>query len=97
MINIHNISNQNWKNTKISILGAGKSGISAAKLCKYIGAKPFISENRNDENLKKILIGFDHELNGHTNNVLNCKLLIISPGVNPTIPIIKKCKKMGFQ
>ena len=96
MINIHNISKQNWKNTKISILGAGKSGISAAKLCKYIGAKPFISENRNDENLKKILIGFDHELNGHTNNVLNCKLLIISPGVNPTIPIIKKCKKNGI-
>ena len=50
MIDLNNLSKQKWTNTKISILGAGKSGISAAKLCNYIGAKPFISDNRTNKN-----------------------------------------------
>ena len=71
MINLKNIQNQKWLGINISILGAGKSGISAAKLCKFIGAKPFISESKNDVKLKEILSNFNYEIGGHSNKVLN--------------------------
>ena len=93
MINLKNIQNQKWLGINISILGAGKSGISAAKLCKFIGAKPFISESKNDVKLKEILSNFNYEIGGHSNKVLNCKLLIISPGIDSKIPIVQQCIK----
>lgn len=43
MIDINNISQNSWANTKISILGAGKSGIAAGTLGTHIGAEIFIS------------------------------------------------------
>ena len=45
MIDLNNISKINWANTRISILGAGKSGIAAAALGTHIGSQIFISEN----------------------------------------------------
>ena len=93
MINLKNIQNQKWLGINISILGAGKSGISAAKLCKFIGAKPFISESKNDVKLKEILSNFNYEIGGHSNKVLNCKLLIISPGIDSKVPIVQQCIK----
>ena len=35
------------KGKKISILGAGKSGLSAAKLASFLGANIFISDSSN--------------------------------------------------
>jgi len=46
MIDLNNISQNNWANTRISILGAGKSGIAAGALGAHIGAKIFISERK---------------------------------------------------
>ena len=40
----------NIKSKKIAILGAGKSGISAAKLASHLGAKILISDTRLDLN-----------------------------------------------
>ena len=44
MIDLNNISQNNWANTRISILGAGKSGIAAGALGAHVGADIFISE-----------------------------------------------------
>ena len=44
MIDIQNIQNNNWESTRICIIGAGKSGIAAAKLGKHLGAEIFISD-----------------------------------------------------
>ena len=89
MIDLNNLSKQKWTNTKISILGAGKSGIAAAKLCNYFQAKPFISDNNISDTLKENLNSFNYELNGHTNEVLDSELIIKSPGINSNIPIIQ--------
>ena len=48
MINVKQIAAQDWNNVKVSILGAGSSGIAAAKLCEKVGARPFISDHNND-------------------------------------------------
>ena len=44
MIDIKNKMTINWSNTKIGIIGAGISGIAAAKLGKHMGADIFISD-----------------------------------------------------
>ena len=44
MIDISNISNVEWENTKISVLGAGKSGLAATNLALSVGAHVLISE-----------------------------------------------------
>tara|TARA_B000000557_G_scaffold85405_1_gene68644 strand:- start:2741 stop:4105 length:1365 start_codon:yes stop_codon:yes gene_type:complete len=93
MINVKQIANQDWHNTKVSILGAGSSGIAAAKLCRKVGARPFISDHKNDSKLKNKLKSYEFELNGHSNKVLDSDLVIISPGINPRVPIVKKILK----
>ena len=93
MIKINNIKNHDWKGTKVSILGAGKSGIAAAKLCNKIGAKPFISDSNTSPTLIKRVNNFANELGGHTTKVFDAELIIISPGVPNTIEVVKECEK----
>ena len=92
-MNIKNIKNHDWNGTKVSILGAGKSGIAAAKLCNKIGAIPFISDTNISPLLMKRVNSFANELGGHTNKLFDAEILIISPGIPDTIEILKKCKK----
>ena len=55
MINLKNKAKINWSEIKISIIGAGISGIAAAKLGKYLGANIFISDcNEVSETIEKI-------------------------------------------
>ncbi len=54
MIDFNNISQNNWADTRISILGAGKSGIAAGVLGAHVGANIFISESDNSQKLLKI-------------------------------------------
>ena len=92
MINFQNISCNNWKNIKISILGAAKSGISAAKLGLYVGAKVFISEKRELVEVGPDLSNFNCEFGGHTNAVLDSDIIIKSPGIPNNISILDQVK-----
>jgi len=87
-----NTSKINWKETKISILGGGVSGMAAADLGRYIGAHIFISDNNGLlKNYQKIN-NFDHEIGTHSKKILDADLIIISPGISDTIPIIEDCR-----
>ncbi|EKD25954.1 MAG: UDP-N-acetylmuramoylalanine-D-glutamate ligase [uncultured bacterium] len=81
------------KNRKISILGMSKIGIAAAKLSKSLGAHVFVSELRNftEDNsdlhlLKELNIEF--ETGKHTERLLDTDLIIKSPGVSPSHPVL---------
>tara|TARA_A100001011_G_C14298907_1_gene839811 strand:+ start:238 stop:1599 length:1362 start_codon:yes stop_codon:yes gene_type:complete len=93
MINVKQIAAQDWNNVKVSILGAGSSGIAAAKLCEKVGARPFISDHNNDFKFKNKLQSYEFELNGHSNKVLDSDLVVISPGISPKIPIVNEILK----
>lgn len=92
MIDIRNPINTEWSDKRITILGAGKSGIAAAELAKYLGAVVFISDSRSDKALLDIVDGYDHELGGHSKRVLDCELLIISPGISDRIQIVQDAR-----
>lgn len=89
----HNTSKINWKEVRISIVGGGVSGISAATLGKYIGANIFISDNDNSLKGSQIINNFNHEIGIHSKKILKADLIIISPGISDEIPIIKSCKQ----
>lgn len=75
-----NISGKN-----ITILGAVRSGIAAAKLAKKLGGIPFVSDlssTINAESLKELEeLNIKYEIGIHTESIFNCDFIITSPGV----------------
>ncbi|UCC80337.1 MAG: UDP-N-acetylmuramoyl-L-alanine--D-glutamate ligase [Candidatus Zixiibacteriota bacterium] len=89
----------NLKNKRISILGAGKTGIAAAEKVRALYGIPFVSDSGDiEENaldwLKEHKIKF--ETGGHSDAVLECNLMILSPGVLPNSPVVTKAKSSGL-
>ena len=87
-----NYYKKNISETKITILGCGKSGIAAANLGNYLGAKIFLSDNKKKLR-KNQLIHWNKnnfEIGEHSNKCLDSDIIIKSPGVNPNSEIIKK-------
>ena len=87
-------------NKKVSIVGAGRSGISAAEAVKRHGGSAFISDhstirdNALAARLQSLEIG--SEFGGHTNKVFDCDLMVVSPGVVSDSEVIAKAKSMGI-
>lgn len=85
------------KNKKISIIGAIRSGLGAAKLAKKLGAIPFVSDAGSEDKLKssaEVLQKekIDFEISKHTEKVFDCDLMVVSPGVPSDAEVIKNAK-----
>jgi len=84
----------NLEGKSISIIGAAKSGLAAAKSLVKSGAKVFVSDIQAREKLESALakadlldkVGF--ESGGHTEKVLGAEFIVLSPGVRTDIPIL---------
>lgn len=82
------------KGKNISVIGAVRSGIGAAKLIKKLGGIPFVSDSSDTEKLRQSVQplvdeNIDFELGGHTDKVYNCALMVVSPGVPSDTFVIK--------
>ncbi|MBI5404283.1 MAG: UDP-N-acetylmuramoyl-L-alanine--D-glutamate ligase [Ignavibacteriae bacterium] len=83
------------------ILGAGRSGLGAAKLLKKNGAKVFLSDNSplgklmyfDDKTLKKFGIPF--ETGGHSDNIFDYDFFVKSPGIPLNSPVIEKALSLN--
>ena len=82
------------KDKKIGILGAAKSGIAAANLAEKLKAKIFISDinDISENSLNK----FPHELGNHSDKILECDIIIKSPGIPNDTDILKKINKSNI-
>ncbi|MCF8412192.1 MAG: UDP-N-acetylmuramoyl-L-alanine--D-glutamate ligase [Melioribacteraceae bacterium] len=83
-----------YTNKKISIVGAERSGIGAAKLCKKIGAIPFVSDSGDEQKLSKRLgelntFGIEYESGSHSERIYDCDLMVLSPGVPSSSKVVK--------
>lgn len=84
---------------KITCLGAGKSGIAAAKLAKSHNYDVLLSEFNNINQYKEIIaelesFNIDYEFGGHSfDKILSSDLIITSPGIKPQTPIIQELRK----
>ncbi len=87
----------------ISIIGAGKSGVAAAILASTKGNKVFVSESNDASKFKDIVKLFDeqgieYEFGENTEKALmGTDLIITSPGVLPTTPIINKAEQKNIE
>ncbi len=87
-------------NKHITIIGARKSGIGAAKLIRDAGGIPFVSDSGTKENLKEFVSilekeNISYETGGHSKKVLECDLMVISPGVPSDVKVIIDAAKAG--
>jgi len=90
------------KNKKISIIGAVRSGLGAAKLAKQLGAIPFVSDAGSEEKLKSSievlqLEKIDFEIGTHSEKVFECDLMVVSPGVPSNAEVIKNAKSKNIK
>ncbi|HBR53595.1 MAG TPA: UDP-N-acetylmuramoyl-L-alanine--D-glutamate ligase, partial [Flavobacteriaceae bacterium] len=82
------------KKDRLVILGGGESGVGTAILGKQKGFEVFVSDfGKIKEAYKQVLIqhGIDWEEGGHTESELrNANVVMKSPGIPETAPIVKK-------
>lgn len=80
------------------ILGLARSGLAAAWKIKELGGKPFLSEAKPAAEFPQadmIAEEFACEFGGHTDRILDCDVIIVSPGIPLDTPIIQKANSRG--
>jgi len=87
---------------KISVIGAARSGIGAAKLIKKLGGIPFVSDCSTEEKLKESLNqlekeNINYEFGGHSDLVYDSALMIISPGVPNDSAVVQNANRKGIK
>ena len=85
---------------KVSVIGAARSGIAAARLLQAHGADVFISDASPAEKLQASIAelkaaGIAFETGKHTERVYDCALMVISPGVPNNAPVVLEAQKRG--
>lgn len=81
---------------KLLILGGGESGVGAALLGQQVGFDVFLSDSGQiAENYKTELniAGIEYEEGGHTEQIGDIALVIKSPGIPPTAPVVQRLLK----
>jgi UDP-N-acetylmuramoylalanine--D-glutamate ligase len=90
------------ENKEVGVIGAARSGLSAARLLRRHGARVFVSDSKPSSALSKAIEvlkaeEFEFESNGHTERVYSgMDYVIISPGVPPDAAIVKDIQSAGI-
>lgn len=92
----------NINGKKISILGAVRSGISAARLALINGAIPFVSDLSDNEDVRnncELLKreGIQFEYGNHSSKVFECDLIVTSPGVPSNSAVLLSALDKGIK
>jgi UDP-N-acetylmuramoylalanine--D-glutamate ligase len=90
------------KGKKVSIIGAVRSGIGAAKLVKKVGGIPFVSDMADDNKIKDSIAmlnseNISFEMGIHSEKVYNCDLMVVSPGVPADSAVLKFAKEKNIK
>ena len=90
----------NFKGKNIGIIGLGESGYWSAKLARSLNYKVFISDINLDINNQYIddleRLNVDIEIGTHSKKILDCDLIIKSPGISNKISIIEKISSLNI-
>ena len=86
---------------RLVILGGGESGIGTAILGKQKGYEVFVSDSGEIlQKNKKVLLNNDilfEEKNHTESKILNADVVMKSPGIPETVPLVLKLKEKGIQ
>jgi UDP-N-acetylmuramoylalanine--D-glutamate ligase len=89
------------KSAKVSILGAARSGLSAARLLKSQGAILFVSDKKPKEDAGEEIkalesLGISYEFDSHTDRIFDADFIVISPGVPSNSNVVQHALKAGL-
>jgi len=89
------------RSRKIGMIGMARSGMAAARLALEGGGLPFVSDNGSEEKLtaqchELTNLGVPFETGGHSERLLECDYLVISPGVPLTVEMIARARQKGI-
>lgn len=99
----NNLNLENIKGKRVLVVGMGKSGIAAVQAMLKLGAEVAVQDAKEAENIDKQLLNFlagkgvkcyFHEI---PENVEKFDMMILSPGVNPELPFIRKAEEGGAE
>ncbi len=88
-----------WIKQRFSIIGMARSGIAAAEKVVKAGGEAFLSDSKKVEDIPEGQYLSEHyncEFGGNTDRVLEADVIILSPGVPQTVPIVQKAKQKNI-
>lgn len=85
----------------MSILGAARSGLAAAKLLKNQGASVFVSDNKPLDKAAQEMrtldeMGIQYEFGAHSDKIFDCDFIVVSPGVPSNSNLVQHAMKVGL-
>lgn len=90
-----------WQNKRVAVLGLGKSGLAIAKVLAGKGARVIASDSRSREELQDMAAllpeGVDLEAGSHANACIEADLIVVSPGVPSTLPVLQAAEADGVE
>lgn len=89
------------RHTRFSVIGAARSGIAAARLLAGAGGRVFVSDTAPPESMSAAMaalsqLGISSEFGGHSPRALDADMLVISPGVLSTAPLVRQAIERGL-
>ena len=98
---IDNRNNIDIKDRLVTVIGIGRSGLAAARLAHYLGAKVFISDNSTNKtvtaNLQELqLLGIEGELGSHSSRIFEADLWILSPGIAQDSDLVRRAQSKAI-
>ena len=91
-----------FRNTKVTVLGAARSGVAVARLLISRRAKVFLSDVLPETKLRESLellrsVGVVVEVGGHTDRVFDCSVMVLSPGVPSNAQVVLDALKRNIR
>lgn len=92
-----------WVNKRVTVLGLGRSGASAAAYLAGKGAQVWLSESGNGAGKEKEVerlaaLGVKVEVGGHSAEALSFgELIVTSPGIRPEADVISRARALGTE
>ncbi len=89
-----------FKGERALVIGAGRSGLAAARLLAGKGFRVLLSDSAPIKDLKPKFKGLpgsvEIEAGGHSDRILSCGFAVKSPGLPSHAPVFKKLKSAGI-
>ena len=99
---VESMTKQTVAGRSVTVLGAARSGAAVARLLQRNGASVFVSDSGSGERLKPYLselesLNIEYETEKHTPRALEAELLVISPGIPSSVPVVQEAQSRGLR
>ncbi len=91
------------KAKKVTVVGAARSGIAAAKLLKKKGYEVFLSDAGDESKIDSDILAeirrneIEHEFGVHSERIFDADIVVVSPGVPQNSPVVQNALAKGLE